>query len=92
MIAQAIGPTGDFPKDDPMDGGGRTTLGAKVECRIHDYGRLRKISCGDKGQARASGIHETSGPGGWNYAVRQYRPRKELLDGSWTFSAPVPVN
>ena len=29
---------------------------------------------------------------GWNYIVRQYRPRKELLDGSWTFPAPVPVN
>jgi len=28
---------------------------------------------------------------GWNYIVRQYRPRKELLDGSWTFPAPVPV-
>ena len=28
----------------------------------------------------------------WNYIVRQYRPRKELLDGSWTFPAPVPVN
>lgn len=24
---------------------------------------------------------------GWNYAVRLYRPRKEILDGTW----PVPV-
>jgi hypothetical protein len=22
---------------------------------------------------------------GWNYAVRLYRPRAEILDGSWTF-------
>ena len=26
---------------------------------------------------------------GWNYIVRQYRPRKEIIDGSWTFPAPV---
>ena len=24
---------------------------------------------------------------GWNYAVRMYRPRAEILDGSWTFPA-----
>jgi hypothetical protein len=28
---------------------------------------------------------------GWNYAVRLYRPRKEILDGTWTFPAPQPV-
>lgn len=28
---------------------------------------------------------------GWNYTVRLYRPRKEILDGTWTFPAPVPV-
>jgi hypothetical protein len=22
---------------------------------------------------------------GWNYIVRLYRPRKEILDGAWTF-------
>jgi hypothetical protein len=22
---------------------------------------------------------------GWNYVVRMYRPRPEILDGSWTF-------
>lgn len=26
---------------------------------------------------------------GWNYIVRLYQPRKELLDGSWVFPAPV---
>lgn len=27
---------------------------------------------------------------GWNYAVRMYQPRKEILDGSWTFP-PIEV-
>ena len=22
---------------------------------------------------------------GWNYAIRMYQPRKEILDGAWTF-------
>lgn len=29
---------------------------------------------------------------GWNYAVRMYRPRQEILDGKWAFPAPRPVN
>lgn len=29
---------------------------------------------------------------GWNYVARMYRPRKELLDGSWTFPDAEPVN
>ncbi len=28
---------------------------------------------------------------GWNYIVRLYRPRPEILDGSWTFPAAGPV-
>jgi len=28
---------------------------------------------------------------GWNYTVRLYRPQKVILDGSWTFPAPTPV-
>ncbi len=28
---------------------------------------------------------------GWNYIVRMYRPRKEILDGTWTFPAVKPV-
>jgi hypothetical protein len=27
---------------------------------------------------------------GWNYLVRLYRPRAEILDGSWTFPAIAP--
>ena len=28
---------------------------------------------------------------GWNYTVRLYRPRKEILNGSWTFPAAKPA-
>jgi hypothetical protein len=28
---------------------------------------------------------------GWNYIVRLYRPRKEILDGTWKFPEPQPV-
>ncbi len=29
---------------------------------------------------------------GWNYIVRLYRPRAEILNGSWTFPDPQPAN
>ena len=29
---------------------------------------------------------------GWNYWVRLYRPRKEILDGTWKFPAAQPVS
>ncbi len=28
---------------------------------------------------------------GWNYAVRLYRPRKEVLDGTWKFPEAQPL-
>ena len=28
---------------------------------------------------------------GWNYTVRMYRPRAEILSGAWTFPAATPV-
>ncbi|HVT88839.1 MAG TPA: subclass B3 metallo-beta-lactamase [Tepidisphaeraceae bacterium] len=28
---------------------------------------------------------------GWNYTVRLYRPRKEILDGTWRFPDPQPA-
>ncbi len=28
---------------------------------------------------------------GWNYAARMYQPRKEILNGSWTFPVPESV-
>lgn len=30
-------------------------------------------------------------PAGWNYVVRLYRPRAPILDGSWQFPSPQPV-
>lgn len=30
-------------------------------------------------------------PDGWSYVVRLYRPRAEILDGSWTFPVATPV-
>jgi para-nitrobenzyl esterase len=30
-------------------------------------------------------------PKGWNYTVRLYRPRKEILDGTWKFPEARPV-
>jgi hypothetical protein len=29
---------------------------------------------------------------GWNYIVRLYRPKQEILDGSWIFPSPQPAN
>jgi hypothetical protein len=29
---------------------------------------------------------------GWNYTVRMYRPRKELLDRTWTFPEATPID
>jgi len=29
---------------------------------------------------------------GWNYVARLYRPRPEVLDGTWVFPQPVPVS
>jgi hypothetical protein len=29
---------------------------------------------------------------GWNYTVRLYRPRAEILDGSWKFPEATPVS
>jgi hypothetical protein len=29
---------------------------------------------------------------GWNYTVRLYRPRAEILNGTWTFPEPRPVS
>jgi hypothetical protein len=29
---------------------------------------------------------------GWNYMVRLYRPRAEVLDGTWTFPTAQPIN
>lgn len=48
-------------------------------CTIHFGG------CGDD---RLNCIPITPG---WNYAIRMYQPRAEILDGSWVFPAPQPI-
>ncbi len=54
----------------------------------------------EKGPHRSVTIHfggDPSNPNylpitkGWNYIVRMYQPRSEILDGSWTFPEPKPV-
>jgi hypothetical protein len=29
---------------------------------------------------------------GWNYTVRLYRPRAEILSGNWQFPKPQPAS
>jgi hypothetical protein len=41
---------------------------------------------GDPKQANYLPIME-----GWQYLVRLYQPRQEVIDGSWTFPIPIPV-
>ena len=41
---------------------------------------------GDSGSTNYLPITE-----GWNYAVRFYKPRREILDGTWTFPGVKPV-
>ena len=41
---------------------------------------------GDKGSVNHLPIAE-----GWNYTVRFYQPRKEILDGTWKFPEVTPM-
>lgn len=47
------------------------------------------IHFGGCGDGRVNCIPITEG---WNYAIRMYQPRAEILDGSWRFPAPQPVD
>jgi hypothetical protein len=46
------------------------------------------VSFGDFGDVRPNCLPIMDG---WNYLVRLYRPRPEVLDGSWTFPAVEPA-
>jgi len=46
------------------------------------------ISFGGCEDGRPNCVPITSG---WNYAVRLYQPRQEILDGLWQFPTPMPV-
>jgi hypothetical protein len=43
------------------------------------------------GGADASALNRLPISPGWNYTVRLYRPRQEVLDGSWKFPEAQPV-
>lgn len=43
------------------------------------------------GGCTASSVNCLPVPAGWNYMVRLYRPRAEILDGSWSFPAAQPA-
>jgi hypothetical protein len=53
----------------------------------NDDGSLTVHLGGDEDQANHIPL-----PDGWNYIVRLYRPRPEVLDGTWTFPALEPAN
>ena len=46
------------------------------------------IHFGECGDDRLNCIPITPG---WNYAIRMYQPRAEILDGSWVFPTPQPI-
>lgn len=52
-----------------------------------DDGKIT-IQFGNCGQETPNCLPVTPG---WNYMVRLYRPRAEILDGSWSFPTAVPV-
>lgn len=43
------------------------------------------------GGAKGEAPNHLPVPTDWNYVARLYRPRQEVLDGSWTFPMPIPV-
>jgi hypothetical protein len=49
----------------------------------------RAIQFGGCGEDTANCLPITPG---WNYMVRLYRPRPEVLDGTWTFPEAEPVD
>ena len=60
----------------------------RVEACDADGATTVQFGGSDEGGAVANLLPVTEG---WNYLVRLYRPRPEILDGSWTFPAAEPV-
>ena len=58
-----------------------------VTAKKNDDGSVT-IHFGGCGDGRINCIPITQG---WNYLIRMYEPRKEILDGSWTFPSIEPV-
>ncbi len=57
-----------------------------VTAERNDAGSIT-IRFGDGDEANTIGVME-----GWNYAVRLYQPRPEILDGSWIFPGLQPAD
>jgi hypothetical protein len=58
-----------------------TLLTAVLALGAAQFRRLQSHACGCLPVRR-----------GWNYTVRLYRPRAEILNGQWKFLEPQPVN
>jgi hypothetical protein len=71
---------------EPSDQGG-TSLNSLTAHRETDGSVI--IHLGGCKHGRPNCLHLMDG---WNYTVRLYRPRAEILDGSWTFPTAQPVH
>lgn len=88
-------------KDVPVDGFWSVTVynkdGYFTANEQHAYSVNNITAVEDPDGTTTIAFGGTDGPNllpitdGWNYVVRLYRPRAEILDGSWTFPAAVPV-
>lgn len=89
-------------KDVPVDGFWSISIyngeGYFVQNKYDAYS-INNIT-GKKGKDGSYTIHFGGDPNqpnylpimdGWNYIVRLYQPRQEILDGTWKFPAPQPV-
>ena len=57
-----------------------------VTAKPDDDGSITIHFGGDSSQVNYLPITE-----GWNYIVRLYQPREEIIDGSWAFPEPKQV-
>jgi hypothetical protein len=63
-------------------------------CSVNDVTAVKEpdgsivVHLGGCGDGRPNCLHVMDG---WNYLVRLYRPRPEILDGTWTFPAVEPM-
>lgn len=89
-----------IPKDVPVDGFWSITLydgqgyAPKNRLGIYSYNNITAKPNADGSYTITFGAE---GPNrfdlvpGWNYIVRLYRPREEVINGRWQFPKPVPV-
>lgn len=68
------------------DAGGLTSVNSVTADRNTDGTVTVHFGGPDDGRTNRLGIMD-----GWNYIVRLYRPRAEVIDGTWTFPQARPV-